>query len=746
MDFAGSVDDWYARNGSELPNDLARGGDGKLPYPKVLTATSYLPFPPTMLTRVVLSQNVKAELIQEFTEEEKANVWKDAAKAVKTYHDELVEQWQKAMDTLLVYVSVFAYVKSFLQTDMSGECQAGLFSAVLTAFNVQSYPLLQPAPTDITLAVLQQISAQLNSFSINPSFINSTQPTRSLDQLQTPFCAPLSAIWINSLWFASLVFSLASASIALIVKQWLHEVSSGLSGTSRETARLRQHRLNSLIKWKVGTIVLVPSVLLQVALVLFLSGLLILLWTIHETVAITTTVLVGSLFLFFTVVTALPVFQWDCCYRSPQARGAFFLVRSVWNGTILFMLRTVAKLCLAITDGRLYGRSLLLRRFANALFTFCVSATKVLPRMPTWHGAEQTLVGRDTGMLDRHIAMTAYTITFATRHLETLPIVLSDLPCEQVAWCFHDVYQAWCRLWGLMDVEAPSRRLKETLLSGSLFYALRKMLSVDYETRQRIGDDWLHVPGRFLWGAEDILPRSDECLSTLVQLSIGNSALAGRAWTLLDRCFLDENSPAIDFSITSDTLQNGTTLVFCEPYLGLTNNFPVFALCRWHAERWDVHHAESPPVQLSASRLLLVSIRQILIDNSGLSLDQEARIFDETRDYLSFLRAKLSAIDWEHWGPKNPWDLAWWLRDDSLGPLIVLCRDVPRACEIVPDGLITAIQQSFMHLDPLCTGDSDSDSEPESEADTVDHNVMMEALRSEIRQWKHRKAQAVSPP
>ncbi|KAI1787531.1 hypothetical protein LXA43DRAFT_704461 [Ganoderma leucocontextum] len=673
MDFTGSATHLNQRG------QVPRYGDWELPDPKA----------------------IKAELAQEFTKEETAKVWNDAAKAVKTYHDELVEQWQKAMDTLLVY--------------------AGLFSAVLTAFNVQSYPLLQPAPTDASLAILQQISAQLNSFSVNPSFINSTQPVRSLDQLQVPFRAPLSAVWINALWFASLVFSLASASIALIVKQWLHEVSSGLSGTSRETARLRQHRLNSLIKWKIGTIVLVPSVLLQIALVLFLSGLLVLLWTIHQTVASVTTILVGALFLFFAVVTALPVFKWDCCYRSPQARGAFFLVRSVWNGTILFMLRIVAKLCLAITDGRMYERSLLLRRIANALFTFCVSTTKALPRMPTWHGAEQTEVARDTGLLDRRIAMTAYTITFATRHLETLPIVLSDLPCEQVAWCFHDVYQAWCRLWGLMDVEVPSRKLKETLFSRSLLYGLRKMLSIDFETRQRIGDDWLWVPGRFLWGAEDILPRSDECLSTLVLLSIGDSALSKRAFTLLDRCFLDENSPAIDFPITSGTLRN------------------VFAMCKWHTERWDVHNKEFPPQQLSASRLLLVGIRQILIDNAGLSLEEEARILNETRDYLPFLRDKLSAIDWEHWRPKNPWDFAWWLRDDVLGPLVVLCWDVPRACEVVPDDLLTAIQQCLTFLDLLCTGDSDS----ESEADAVDHNVMMEALRSAIRQWKHRKAQAV---
>ncbi|PIL23223.1 hypothetical protein GSI_14532 [Ganoderma sinense ZZ0214-1] len=119
------------------------------------------------------------QLKKEFTDEQRAEAWNKAAQAVKTHHDELVEQWQKAMDSVLVY--------------------AGLSSAVLTAFNVQSYQLLQPDPSDPMLATLQQISAQLDSFSVNPTFINSTRPARSPDQLQPPFRASPSAVWINTL-------------------------------------------------------------------------------------------------------------------------------------------------------------------------------------------------------------------------------------------------------------------------------------------------------------------------------------------------------------------------------------------------------------------------------------------------------------------------------------------------------------------------------------------------------------------
>ncbi len=83
---------------------------------------------------------------------------------------------------------------------------------MLTAFNVESYHLLQPDPTDPTLAILKQISAQLNGYTLTPPFLNATN-TPGLAQV--PFQAPASAVWLNSLWFSSLVFSFAAAMLAL---------------------------------------------------------------------------------------------------------------------------------------------------------------------------------------------------------------------------------------------------------------------------------------------------------------------------------------------------------------------------------------------------------------------------------------------------------------------------------------------------------------------------------------------------
>ncbi|EIW54284.1 uncharacterized protein TRAVEDRAFT_101014, partial [Trametes versicolor FP-101664 SS1] len=162
--------------------------------------------------------------------------WTDAAGMVQSYSDDMIARWNKEIDTYLVF--------------------AGLFSAILTAFNVQSYLLLQPAAPDPSIAVLQRISSQLDSFSINPPFVNSTQPSNSsLTNANTPPPAPRWAVWLNALWFSGLILSLTSASVGIMVKQWLNEYGSGVSGTSRPIARVRQYRLHNLQRWHVEDVV-----------------------------------------------------------------------------------------------------------------------------------------------------------------------------------------------------------------------------------------------------------------------------------------------------------------------------------------------------------------------------------------------------------------------------------------------------------------------------------------------------------
>lgn len=139
------------------------------------------------------------------------------------------------------------------------------------------------------------------------------------NQTTTPPAAPLSAVCINSLWLSALIFSLAAATIAMSVKQWLNEYTSRVTRIPLQSVRIWHHRRHGLKKWKVAEIISILPILLQVALVLFVIGLVELLWTLNTIVATIITVQAILLFLFITCTMVIPAWAVDCPYKSPQA-------------------------------------------------------------------------------------------------------------------------------------------------------------------------------------------------------------------------------------------------------------------------------------------------------------------------------------------------------------------------------------------------------------------------------------------
>lgn len=82
--------------------------------------------------------------------------------------------------------------------DQAVYSKAGLFSAVLTTFNVQSYLLLQPAAPDPSIVVLRQIASQLASLSSNSPLVNATQSSGSGNSnSNTPPVVPRWVVWLN---------------------------------------------------------------------------------------------------------------------------------------------------------------------------------------------------------------------------------------------------------------------------------------------------------------------------------------------------------------------------------------------------------------------------------------------------------------------------------------------------------------------------------------------------------------------
>lgn len=199
---------------------------------------------------------------------------------------------------------------------------------MLTAFIVETYPALQPPPPDPSAQILLQISAQLNSFYINGGTINSSHPVLTVPAIVVPQPSS-STIVINTLWFSSLICSLAAASIGILLKQWLNHLASRVTSPSRQSARIRQYRHAGFKKWKVVQMMTLLPVLLQLALALFLIGLVELLWTFERAVAIIATILVTALLLFSLVTAVLPAIWGDCPYKSPQAWWFFCFFQQV---------------------------------------------------------------------------------------------------------------------------------------------------------------------------------------------------------------------------------------------------------------------------------------------------------------------------------------------------------------------------------------------------------------------------------
>ncbi|KAJ7793988.1 hypothetical protein B0H13DRAFT_1479589, partial [Mycena leptocephala] len=106
------------------------------------------------------------------------------------YDKALVESWKSDMDGLLIF--------------------AALFSAIVTAFVLESYKTLNSDSGDQTVKLLVQISNQIAA---------SANGSTALP----PFHPSTPAILCNAFWFLSLGLSLACALIATLVQQWARE-------------------------------------------------------------------------------------------------------------------------------------------------------------------------------------------------------------------------------------------------------------------------------------------------------------------------------------------------------------------------------------------------------------------------------------------------------------------------------------------------------------------------------------------
>jgi hypothetical protein len=210
--------------------------------------------------------------------------------------------------------------------------QAGLFSAALTSFLIDSVNSLQVDPAQQmvyyqqqNVALLAQISEQVASIAPQVS-IPSTLPPPYPDFSPSP-----SDVRVNAFWFMSLVFSLAAALLATLVQQWVRDYMHVFQRYSNplKGARLRQYLYEGVEGWYMPRVARSVPGLVHISLVLFFAGLVDSLLATYTTVGVTTTIpiaICGSLYIFSTFA---PAINPQCPFRNPFSGLIWYLKQKV---------------------------------------------------------------------------------------------------------------------------------------------------------------------------------------------------------------------------------------------------------------------------------------------------------------------------------------------------------------------------------------------------------------------------------
>jgi Family of unknown function (DUF6535) len=193
----------------------------------------------------------------------------------------------------------------------------------LVAVSIQD---LRPNPQDTTTFYLGNIYQLLADPNVSRASILATpiQPP--------PFTPPKYAIWVNSLWFLSLVIGLTCALLATLLQQWArrHLTITQLPRYSpHKRARIRAFFSDGVDQLYLPLAVEALPTLIHLSLFLFFSGLLVYLFNINHTVFNVVGWWVGLSAGVYACVTFMPIFRNDSPYYAPLSSPVWYLYTGI---------------------------------------------------------------------------------------------------------------------------------------------------------------------------------------------------------------------------------------------------------------------------------------------------------------------------------------------------------------------------------------------------------------------------------
>jgi hypothetical protein len=200
--------------------------------------------------------------------------------------------------------------------------QAGLFSAVTSAFIIQVDSQLQPNPGNETAALLRILIHKID----NTTF-GSNAPT--LPQWPGP---PPTMVHVQAILFTSLSASLISAFLAMLGKQWINRyASTGLRGSTIKRSQSRQRKHDGIVGWYFDYVMELLPLMLQAALLLLGCALSRYLWEVSITIASVVLGFTSFGLLFYLFILVAGTAWENCPYQTPGSTLFRYLGPTVWK-------------------------------------------------------------------------------------------------------------------------------------------------------------------------------------------------------------------------------------------------------------------------------------------------------------------------------------------------------------------------------------------------------------------------------
>ncbi|PVF92966.1 hypothetical protein CPB86DRAFT_809157 [Serendipita vermifera] len=211
--------------------------------------------------------------------QENAQVWGLYLKEANLEDQELTTLWNNGLDSLLIF--------------------AGLFAGIITSFLIESRGDLKEDPQE-------RLPEDIRSILMN-------EPISSTSDFQPD----PSSLHVNALWYCSFMLTLISALSGVLAKGWVayyNPISRGEHASEACQCHLRATRAQL---WKLGPVINVIPLMIQLSLILFFVGLIIHVWDSDVRIWVITLILTIVATLLYIIFTFFPLFSPGFPFQTP---------------------------------------------------------------------------------------------------------------------------------------------------------------------------------------------------------------------------------------------------------------------------------------------------------------------------------------------------------------------------------------------------------------------------------------------